>query len=214
MTTPAVVAVIEDAEVLSRGLADFVAQTLPGSAVRALPGPAGLPATEADLVICGPSALRSFCGYLSDAPQPVAAVAVISDASRVDFAALLAAGIEALWDFRGNPSSFGSAVAAALRGNAWVSESLTAAMASDIGVQLRRGLQSADYGLTPRENEILQYLATGASNRDIAAALFISQNTVKNHVRAVLDKLHAASRTEAVMIGARVGLIDVRSGRA
>ena len=50
--------------------------------------------------------------------------------------------------------------------------------------------------------------------RSEAPYLFISQNTVKNHVRAVLDKLHASSRTEAVMIGARVGLIDIRSGRA
>jgi len=167
-----------------------------------------------DLVICGPAGIRSWCGVLADEAVAVPTVAVIGDPRAVDFAAVLAAGVEALWDLRGSLPSFAAAVTAALRGQPWVSDSLTAAMTSDLGVQLRRGQQVADYGLTPRENEILQLMATGLSNRDIAVRLFISHNTVKNHVRAVLDKLHAATRTEAVMIGARVGLIDLQTGRA
>lgn len=52
--------------------------------------------------------------------------------------------------------------------------------------------------LTPRELEVLDLLATGASNADIASELYVSVNTVKTHVQRVLTKLQAASRTEAV----------------
>ena len=212
MRTPGAVTVIEDVEVLARGLADFVGQVLPGTSVRTTAGVAGLQAAECDLVVCGPSALRSFCGQVADTVT-IPTVAVIADPARVDFASLLAVGIEALWDYRGSPATLASAIAAAMQRQAWVSESLTSAMAKGIGGQLRRDLQASDYGLTPREHEILQLLATGAGNGAIAQRLFISQNTVKNHVRAVLDKLHAASRTEAAMIGARIGLIDIRQDR-
>ena len=210
---PQAILLIEDAEVLARGLVEFVQETLPGSSPVVLAQPSALGEPRPGLVICGPAGLRSWCGLLADEAFAIPTVAVIADPRSVDFAAVLAAGVEALWDLHGNLSSFSSAVNAALRGQAWVSDSLTAAMTSDLGVQLRRGQQAADYGLTPRENEILQLMATGLSNRDIAVRLFISHNTVKNHVRAVLDKLHAATRTEAVMIGARVGLIDLATGR-
>lgn len=214
MTARPVVIVIEDAEVLARGLVEFVRAALPGAEVRATPDPDGVSGSPSDLVVCGPSSLGACCGVLGESARPAASLAVVADPARVDFAALLAAGIDVLWDIRGNLPTFASAAAAALAGQPWVSETLTGPMANDIGVQLRRGMQAADYGLTQRESEILQLLATGASNRDIAVRLFISQNTVKNHVRAVLDKLHASTRTEAVMIGARAGLIDVRQSRA
>ena len=54
--------------------------------------------------------------------------------------------------------------------------------------------------LTPREREILQLLADGMSNGDVAAKLFISQETVKSHVRHILAKLEADTRTHAVAI--------------
>lgn len=215
MAGPIRVAVIEDALVLARGLAAFVLEALPEAEVTAHPEPEVLwaPGSAVQLVVCGPSALSAYCGLLADDPRAVAAMAVVTDAAKIDFAAPLAVGIDVLWDFRGSQASFAAALQAALNGQAWVSESIAGPMTSDLGVQLRRGLRAADYGLTPRESEILQLLATGASNKDIAAMLFISQNTVKNHVRAVLDRLHAGSRTEAVMIGARAGLIDIRGGR-
>jgi DNA-binding NarL/FixJ family response regulator len=61
--------------------------------------------------------------------------------------------------------------------------------------------------LTPREQEVLAHLAEGWSNRQIAAALEISPHTVKYHVDAILAKLGAASRTEAAIRAARLGLI-------
>ena len=61
--------------------------------------------------------------------------------------------------------------------------------------------------LTPREEEILRLLARGRSNKAIAAELGLSDNTVKYHVSAILAKLGAESRTEAVAVAARRGWV-------
>jgi DNA-binding NarL/FixJ family response regulator len=62
--------------------------------------------------------------------------------------------------------------------------------------------------LTPREHEVLELVATGRSNREIAAALFISAKTVSVHISNLLGKLEAGSRTEAVAIARRRGLLS------
>jgi DNA-binding NarL/FixJ family response regulator len=62
--------------------------------------------------------------------------------------------------------------------------------------------------LTPRERQILQLLADGMSNADVAQRLFISQETVKSHVRHILAKLEADTRTHAVAIALRDAIID------
>jgi DNA-binding NarL/FixJ family response regulator len=62
--------------------------------------------------------------------------------------------------------------------------------------------------LTTREREILQLLADGMSNADVAGKLFISQETVKSHVRHILAKLEADTRTHAVAIALRDAIID------
>ena len=62
--------------------------------------------------------------------------------------------------------------------------------------------------LTGREREILQLLADGMSNADVAGKLFISQETVKSHVRHILTKLEADTRTHAVAIALREAIID------
>jgi DNA-binding CsgD family transcriptional regulator len=61
--------------------------------------------------------------------------------------------------------------------------------------------------LTARELEILELMAEGSSNRTIAIRLAISRHTVKSHVASILVKLGAASRTEAVTLGVRRGLL-------
>jgi DNA-binding NarL/FixJ family response regulator len=58
-------------------------------------------------------------------------------------------------------------------------------------------------GLSAREWEVLELVATGSSNREIGEKLFISQNTVANHVRAILQKTGCANRTEAATYAAR-----------
>ena len=63
--------------------------------------------------------------------------------------------------------------------------------------------------LTDRELEVLKLVAKGMSNRDVADHLYISENTVKNHVRSILEKLHLHSRMEAVVYAVREKLFDI-----
>jgi DNA-binding CsgD family transcriptional regulator len=62
-------------------------------------------------------------------------------------------------------------------------------------------------GITPRELEILELIAKGMSNREIAGKLFVSENTVKTHSSRVFDKLGAKRRTQAVQLGKEFGLL-------
>jgi len=62
-------------------------------------------------------------------------------------------------------------------------------------------------GITPRELEILELIATGLSNKEIAARVFVSENTVKTHSSRVFDKLGARRRTQAVQLGKALRLI-------
>lgn len=62
-------------------------------------------------------------------------------------------------------------------------------------------------GITKRELEILELIAQGMSNREIAEKLFVSENTVKTHSSRLFDKLDAKRRTQAVQIGKEIGLI-------
>ena len=58
--------------------------------------------------------------------------------------------------------------------------------------------------LSKREDEVLQLVAQGASNREIAHSLFISENTVKTHLRVIMDKLHLANRSQAAAYAVKV----------
>lgn len=67
----------------------------------------------------------------------------------------------------------------------------------------------SDENLTGREIEVLKQIAGGSRNRDIAEKLFISEETVKVHIKHIMEKLSAADRTQAVAIAARRGIIQL-----
>lgn len=75
-------------------------------------------------------------------------------------------------------------------------------------VQLTRSTNGQDQLLSPREIEVLQLLAYGATTEQIAEQLFISVNTVRNHIRRIIQKLQVHSRLEAAAHGIRHGLVD------
>jgi DNA-binding NarL/FixJ family response regulator len=63
--------------------------------------------------------------------------------------------------------------------------------------------------LTARESEVLRLVSMGLGNKEVAGRLAISEHTVKFHISSILGKLHAGSRTEAVSLGIRRGLIPI-----
>ena len=74
--------------------------------------------------------------------------------------------------------------------------------------KLNRAHRGPGADLSRREMEVLEHLATGASNRAIAAELFLSVNTVRNHVQQILQKLGVHSKLEAVAMAVREGIVD------
>ena len=80
-------------------------------------------------------------------------------------------------------------------------------------VSLPRRSEEGDGGLiealTPRELEVLELVANGLPNRDIAHALSISEHTVKFHLASIFGKLGVSTRTEAVQRGVRLGVIQI-----
>jgi NarL family two-component system response regulator LiaR len=83
-------------------------------------------------------------------------------------------------------------------------------VASKLLRQVTRDAQPEADTLTERELEVLRLMAQGQMNKEIAAALVISERTVKFHVSAILSKLGAGNRTEAVTLAAQQGLIELK----
>lgn len=75
------------------------------------------------------------------------------------------------------------------------------------GPFVRNTARVEELGITPRELEILEAIAAGLSNREIAERLFVSENTVKTHAARLFDKLSARRRTQAVQRAKEAGLI-------
>jgi len=104
------------------------------------------------------------------------------------------------------------AVRAVARGHSLISPSMASKLLQEFNELSRRAeerLRASEPRLTERELEVLKLVAKGLSNRDISTELFISENTVKNHVRNILEKLHLHSRMEAVVYAMREKLLDV-----
>lgn len=78
---------------------------------------------------------------------------------------------------------------------------------AEVAAQLAEHM--ADEGLTAREVEVLRRVAGGNRNRDIAELLFISEETVKVHIKHIMEKLGAKDRTQAIAIGVRRGVIEL-----
>ncbi|MFC1978098.1 response regulator [Chloroflexota bacterium] len=71
----------------------------------------------------------------------------------------------------------------------------------------RESVEKADADLSPREGEVLQLVAQGATNKEIADSLFISENTVKTHLKNIMEKLHLANRSQAAAYAIKRGLV-------
>jgi two-component system, NarL family, response regulator YdfI len=137
------------------------------------------------------------------------AVLLVRNSTSEAVAAALRAGVKAvLGSGRSGPEII-AAVEAAAAGLVVLDpsgiETLLRAPSAPSGL----GAEALAEALTPREIEVLQLLASGLGNKEIASRLVISEHTAKFHVAAIMGKLGASSRTEAVTLGIRHGLIMI-----
>jgi two-component system NarL family response regulator len=101
------------------------------------------------------------------------------------------------------------AIRAVHAGHSMIPPSLAAQLINEFGRLSRQAkVDNSGPKLTDRELEVLKLVARGAANKEIAKELFISENTAKNHVRNILEKLQLHSRVEAAMYAMRRNLVD------
>ncbi len=106
------------------------------------------------------------------------------------------------------------AIRVVVQGQSLISPTMASKLLTEFNNLAKKAEERQQYPtptLTTRELEVLKLVAKGMSNREIADALYISENTVKNHVRNILEKLHLHSRMEAVIYAVRERLLDIRS---
>jgi DNA-binding NarL/FixJ family response regulator len=134
-------------------------------------------------------------------------VVVLIDQPSADWVArALRSGVKAILPRDSGIDEILAAIQAAHVGLVLLDSDVTQHLASRIPASSVQPTTTLD-DLTPREIEVLRMLAEGLGNREMAARLGISDHTVKFHISAILDKLGAATRTEAVTMGIRMGII-------
>lgn len=103
-------------------------------------------------------------------------------------------------------------IRAVMGGQSLISPSMAGALLTEFAELSKRSAEAVRVPvprLTERELEVLRLVARGMANKDIATQLFISENTVKNHVRNILEKLQLHSRMEAVVYAVREKILDI-----
>jgi len=115
---------------------------------------------------------------------------------------------------KAEPEELVHAITAIAQGGVIVSPLMATKLLTEFK-QLAQGVEQesaeiADADLSPREVEVLQLVAQGATNKEIADSLFISENTVKTHLRSIMEKLHLANRSQAAAYAIRRGLVHYR----
>ncbi len=146
---------------------------------------------------------------LRDARQPIVALLANVTNAIESTAALLSAGVRGLLLQNSNGDVLAAALNAVTRGMTVIASAIADSALVDT-LRLSAGSNSAaPDALTPRELEVINLIAEGLPNKIIANQLNISEHTVKFHVNAILTKLGAQSRTEAVVRATRLGYITL-----
>jgi DNA-binding NarL/FixJ family response regulator len=155
-------------------------------------------------VLDGVAATRRICGL--PRPPRVIVLTTFDDDDSV-FDALRAGALGYL--LKDTPSAtLVLAIELAARGESWLAPPIAARLVSEFARTAPAGKRdpAADLGLSERELAVLQRLARGAANKEIAAELRIAEGTVKNHVTSILDKLGVSDRTRAALKARSLGI--------
>jgi DNA-binding NarL/FixJ family response regulator len=167
-------------------------------------------AAKPDIVVAdldNPAAAAEMVQFLAGAPAGTGSVALIDEPEPRWVQAALDASINAILARNVTPDDLQLAFQAAEAGFVLLHPTSVRGLAPE--TYRRPSFDEVAEDLTARESEILRLASMGLGNKDIAARLAISEHTVKFHMSSILGKLNAASRTEAVSLGIRRGLIPI-----
>ena len=212
------VLVVDEVPLLARGVAAVLQSHADLRVHRATPDPARLTTAAiecgAAVVVVGVSAGANApvwlqaCARLRRRQPGVRLVVLVDPGTGLDVGDVVRAGAIGMLPRTADEDQLLAAVKAAVHGRGWVAPEVAGAMMQALSSAISRGeARPTAGGLSTRELDVLRLVAEGLSNRDVASRLHISENTVKNHLRSVHDKLGVSSRTEAVITAVRSGLL-------
>jgi two-component system nitrate/nitrite response regulator NarL len=156
------------------------------------------------------SGLETIQALQTEMPQVNVLVLTVSE-MEADLFASVKFGARGYLLKKAEPEELVQAIRHIAQGGAMVSPLMATKLLAEfqdlsIGVD-RKPVEEANADLSPREGEVLQLVAKGATNREIADALFISENTVKTHLQNIMEKLHLANRSQAAAYAVEKGLV-------
>jgi NarL family two-component system response regulator YdfI len=162
--------------------------------------------TELDVIVIETDSIRD----LLLEPTSDAAIVLLTEVSDPrSISRLLRSGVRAILSRESDPDDVLSAIYASYDGLVLLSTPTAESLAAVYGDRPLEVEAELSEEITARETDVLRMLAEGLVNKDIAARLGISEHTVKFHISSILDKLGASTRTEAVTLGIRRGLIPI-----
>jgi len=162
--------------------------------------------TELDVIVIDSDSIRD----LLLEPTSDAAIVLLTEVTEArSFSLLLRSRVHAILSRKSDPDDVLSAIYASYDGLVLLSTATAESLAAVYGDQPLEVEAELSEEITSRETDVLRMLAQGLVNKDIAARLGISEHTVKFHISSILDKLGASTRTEAVTVGIRRGLIPI-----
>lgn len=212
------VLIVDHQPLLTRGLASLLRDEVGVNALLSSGRVELLPAEIADFtpdvvilgVISDTAAAVNLAQTVSSAGKDIRLVILLDSTAEFEAADLVRLGVSSVISRDASLDEVVLAVRQVLAGQKSLDGQMAAKLIDELTVAVRRADHGKrDGGLTRRELQVLTLVADGLPNRDVANALHISENTVKNHMRSVHEKLGVRTRTEAVVTAAREGLLGI-----
>jgi two-component system, NarL family, response regulator YdfI len=177
--------------------------------------PAKFADSKADILVADldtPSSAAAILDFLEEAPASGGAIALIDDPDPAWVRSALRASAHAIISRDATAEDMQIALQAAEAGFILLHPTSVQGLLQNNTIAEVNDISGEDLSredLTARESEVLRLVGLGLGNKEIAARLAISEHTAKFHISSILGKLHAGSRTEAVSLGIRKGLIPI-----
>lgn len=161
-----------------------------------------------DLMMPNYSGLEATAALQTEMPQANILILSVSD-READLFAAIKAGAKGYILKNAEPEELIQAIIHIAKGGVIVSPLMATKLLSEFKnfrAEVKTESAHEDAVLSPREEEVLQLVSRGATNKEIALSLFISENTVKTHLSNIMDKLHLANRSQAAAYAIKAGL--------